>query len=132
MWYHKCPSRGKGCYNTELVERGGCAIWYNEPQVGLIILTIIRIHNMHMYTQYLADIESHLGVTIPEVSNSFQVPIDEYDGKIMYGEKKGKGGMAYEGHVAQLAPSVAQLAKMEQQAQTIFLGMQSGQQKWFA
>ena len=34
VWYHSnCPNRGKGCYNTQLVEKGGCAIWYNEPQV---------------------------------------------------------------------------------------------------
>ena len=33
VWYHTCPSRGKSCRNTSLVENGGCAIWYNEMQV---------------------------------------------------------------------------------------------------
>ena len=34
VWYHSnCPNRGKGCYNTTLLEQGGCAIWYNEKQV---------------------------------------------------------------------------------------------------
>lgn len=81
-------------------------------------------------SQYLADIQEHLGVTIPEVSNAFHVPVDEYDGKVTYGEKKRGAGPAYEGHIAQLAPSVAQLAKVEHLAQTTFLQMQSGAQKW--
>ncbi len=33
VWYHKCPSRGKYCNNTKLVEHGGCSIWYDEVQV---------------------------------------------------------------------------------------------------
>ena len=35
VWYHSCPSKGKSCYNAELKEYGGCAIWYDEKQVGL-------------------------------------------------------------------------------------------------
>lgn len=42
VWYHSCPSKGKNCHNTKLVEQHGCCIWYNE-------LT------------YLSDIEEHLG-----------------------------------------------------------------------
>jgi len=34
VWYHSCPSRGKNCYNTDLKENGGCAIWYDEKQVS--------------------------------------------------------------------------------------------------
>lgn len=33
VWYHVCPSRGRGCYNTQLKEDGGCTIWYNEKEV---------------------------------------------------------------------------------------------------
>ncbi|KAA6387693.1 MAG: putative ATP-dependent RNA helicase DDX1, partial [Streblomastix strix] len=33
VWYHKCPSRGKNCRNTRLVDEGGCCIWYNEPDL---------------------------------------------------------------------------------------------------
>lgn len=48
MWYHTCPSRGKKCNNTELVDFGGCAIWYDETQVilsatssgGLLLLSL--------------------------------------------------------------------------------------------
>jgi len=33
VWYHSCPSKGKGCKNTRLKAQGGCCIWYNEQQV---------------------------------------------------------------------------------------------------
>ena len=85
----------------------------------------------HTHTQYIADIEEHLGVTVPEVSKTFEVPVNEFDGKVTYGERRRQSGVAHESHVAQLAASVAQLARMEQLAQTTFLKMQSQQEKWF-
>lgn len=38
VWYHGqwCQSRGKGCWNTNLLEKKGCCIWYNEPTVRFI------------------------------------------------------------------------------------------------
>lgn len=35
VWYHGewCPSRGRNCSNTNLTDKGGCCIWYNEPNV---------------------------------------------------------------------------------------------------
>ena len=42
VWYHTCPSKGKNCHNTKLVEQHGCCKWYTEMT-------------------YLADIEEHLG-----------------------------------------------------------------------
>lgn len=111
VWYHTCPSRGKKCNNTQLVDDGGCAMWYDE-------------------LQYLHDIEEHLGVTIPEVTNTFSIPVNEYDGKVTYGEKRSASKSAFQGHVEQLAPTVQQLAAMEHLAQTTFLKMHTGQ-KWF-
>ena len=37
VWYHGqwCHSRGKNCWNTNLVEQKGCCMWYNEPNVSL-------------------------------------------------------------------------------------------------
>jgi len=32
VWYHSCANRGKGCSNTRLKEKGGCAIWYDERE----------------------------------------------------------------------------------------------------
>lgn len=43
-------------------------------------------------TQYLADIEEHLGVTIQQVDKEMKVPVDEFDGKVVYGEKRGYTG----------------------------------------
>ena len=60
-------------------------------------------------------------MTIPQVDNGFHVPVNEYDGKITYGEKKGKGDVVSESHTLQLEPSVEMLAKMEKIAQTTFL-----------
>ncbi|MEQ2167558.1 hypothetical protein GOODEAATRI_005290 [Goodea atripinnis] len=39
VWYHVCPNRGKGCYNTRLKEDGGCTIWYNEKEVSKVNLS---------------------------------------------------------------------------------------------
>ena len=76
-------------------------------------------------SQYLSDIQEHLGVTIPEVDNTFDVPINEFDGKITYGEKRGSGGSGgFKYHTEQLAPSVELLTKMEKQAQSNFLHFQ--------
>ena len=48
-------------------------MWYNEPQ-------------------YLADIEEHLGVTIQQISNDMEVQANEFDGKVVYGQKKVDSG----------------------------------------
>lgn len=129
VWYHTCPSRGKSCRNTQLVENGGCAIWYNEPQVGGVTTPTNTMTHTLSHAQYLLDVQEHLGVTIPETTASFSVPESGFDGKVVYGEKRKEGGVAYKGHIAQLAPSVAQLAEMESLAQSLFLKMQAGQ-KW--
>ncbi|CAH8666886.1 unnamed protein product [Heterobilharzia americana] len=34
VWYHSnCSTRGRGCYNTRLLDQGGCCTWYNEPNL---------------------------------------------------------------------------------------------------
>lgn len=35
VWYHGewCKTRGRNCWNTNLVDDKGCCIWYNELQV---------------------------------------------------------------------------------------------------
>ena len=104
VWYHGqwCPSRGRDCHNTRLTDQKGCCMWYNEPQ-------------------YLADIEEHLGVTIAQVDTDIKVAADEFDGKVVYGEKKKTEGSGYLGHAGQLASTVATLASLETQAQDLFL-----------
>lgn len=73
VWYHTCGSRGQNCHNTKLVDQKGCCIWYNEQQL-------------------LGDIEEHLGVTISQVDKNMNVPVDEFEGHVVYGEKRKQTG----------------------------------------
>ncbi|XP_044735811.1 ATP-dependent RNA helicase Ddx1 isoform X2 [Chrysoperla carnea] len=104
VWYHGewCASRGRNCWNTRLTDEKGCCIWYNE-------------------VRYLAEIEDHLNITIEQVDKEISVPLNEFDGKVVYGEKLKQSGSGYVGHVAQMAPTVTQLAALESNAQSIFL-----------
>ncbi|EJD76225.1 DEAD box ATP-dependent RNA helicase [Loa loa] len=104
VWYHKCPSRGVNCFNTALITQRGCAIWYDEPKL-------------------LEDIEEHLGVTVPQIDTDFIVPVDEFDGKVVYGAKRTNTGSLYEGHAVQLSGAVAQLADLERSLQLSYLRM---------
>lgn len=50
-----------------------------------------------------------------------QVEADEFDGKVVYGEKKKETGPIYEGHSKQLEKPLANLARLETDAQKLFL-----------
>lgn len=63
-------------------------------------------------------------MSIPTVDHTFDVPVDEYEGKVVYGEKKRKSGIAtFESHTDQLQPAIAELGKLERLAQCTFLKM---------
>jgi hypothetical protein len=51
------------------------------------------IHFYSVPSQYLADIEEHLGVTIQQVDENMDIPSDEFDGKVVYGQKRKDLGM---------------------------------------
>lgn len=104
VWFHGewCPSRGRNCWNTKLTDQGGCCIWYNEPQ-------------------YLADIEDHLNVTIQQVEPDLDIPVNEFDGKVVYGQKRLNTGSTYENHVSQMAPAVQELSQLESKTQLNYL-----------
>lgn len=104
VWYHGewCSSRGRNCSNTNLTDQRGCCIWYNEKG-------------------YLAEIEDHLNVTIQQVENDLKVPLNEFDGKVIYGQRRKNLGSNYENHVAQMAPTVKELSSLESQTQLIYL-----------
>jgi ATP-dependent RNA helicase DDX1 len=104
VWYHTCQSRGKNCYNTVLKEDGGCCIWYNEMQY----LDDIEDHLGKLYLQ-LNQIRIsfvRLGVTISQVPTTLDIPVDEFDGKVVYGQKRQQQQNSYKGHVEFLAPTV--------------------------
>ena len=42
--------------------------------------------------QYVADVEEHLGETITAVEKDMKVPVNDFDGKVVYGEKRGTKG----------------------------------------
>lgn len=44
------------------------------------------------FVQYLADVENRLGETITTVDKSMDVPVNEFDGNVVYGEKRGTSG----------------------------------------
>ena len=43
-------------------------------------------------SQYLGDIEEHLGVTIDQVDTSLKIVASEFDGKVTYGQKRSAAG----------------------------------------
>uniref|UniRef100_H2YIC2 ATP-dependent RNA helicase n=1 Tax=Ciona savignyi TaxID=51511 RepID=H2YIC2_CIOSA len=100
-----CNNRGRGCYNTNLTDFGGCCIWYDENTI-------------------LGEIEGHLKITIEQTTPMMKIPVDEFDGKVVYGVKKSKSsGSKYKDHADVLAPRVAELQSLETSVQTSFLQM---------
>lgn len=69
----------------------------------------------------LADVEDHLNITIQQVDKNIQVPVNDFDGKVVYGEKLKNKGTNYEDHVEQLRPAVQTLSELESKAQLMFL-----------
>lgn len=45
------------------------------------------------FFQYLAEIEDHLNITIQQVDPDMKVPMNDFDGKVIYGEKRAAMGM---------------------------------------
>ncbi|XP_001352892.3 ATP-dependent RNA helicase Ddx1 [Drosophila pseudoobscura] len=104
VWYHGewCKSRGRNCSNTNLTDVRGCCIWYNEPNL-------------------LAEVEDHLNITIQQVDKAMEVPVNDFDGKVVYGQKNLNTGTGYKDHVEQLVPTVRKLTDLELQSQSLFL-----------
>jgi ATP-dependent RNA helicase DDX1 len=62
-----------------------------------------------------------LGVSIPQIETDIKVPMNEFDGKVIYGQKRVNTGTGYVDHVKQLVPIVDELAELEAKAQSIFM-----------
>mgnify|MGYP004581283179 CR=1 FL=1 len=71
--------------------------------------------------QLLAQIEDHLNITIQQVDKNIKVPVNDFDGKVVYGQKNLSTGTGYKDHVAQLVPVVRKLTDLELQSQSMFL-----------
>ena len=103
-----------------------------------------------LFYQCLADIEEHLGITISQVNPDCVVPVDQYDGKVVYGQKRKAPSKemfkmqnaiikyyviltasAYQSHVAQMAGAVQELAVQEMKAQLLFHSFATNTKKIF-
>ncbi|CAD5212751.1 unnamed protein product [Bursaphelenchus okinawaensis] len=104
VWYHQCRSKGKSCENTQLIQHGGCAKWYDEKG-------------------YLNEIENHLGITIAQVDSDFVVPVNEYDGKVVYGDRRQLNKGIQHSHAVEMMRTVKDLAELERTVQLNFLNM---------
>lgn len=71
--------------------------------------------------QLLAEIEDHLKITIPQVGKDMNVAVNEFDGKVVYGEKNRNTGTGYSDHVVELQPTVQKLTALELNAQSLYL-----------
>lgn len=63
------------------------------------------------------------GCTISQVSRAFDIPVDEFDGKVVYGEKRAHKKLGFKGHVEILEPSVKELIGLEKKIQLNYLKM---------
>ena len=58
------------------------------PSTSCLFLLISLIK----FSQYLADVEEHLGETISVIQPNMKVSVNEFDGKVQYGEKRRRVG----------------------------------------
>jgi hypothetical protein len=95
--------------------------------------------------QYLGEIEEHLGITINRIGPEMEVPMDEYDGKVVYGTKKAKEGSEWRkiwieinliilggpnlGHAVEMTGIVGVLSHLEREVQWAYLELMNGV-KW--
>lgn len=55
--------------------------------------------------------------------STLDIPVDDFDGKVVYGEKRKVHQNAYKGHVEFLAPTVKELFEYEKKAQMNYLNL---------
>jgi ATP-dependent RNA helicase DDX1 len=109
VWYHtNCGNRGKGCTNRNLVESGGCTIWYNEGK----LLSAIK-ERLHM-------------TEIPVLTENYELPPELANANVVYGEEAAiTGDTIQSAHVQSIATTVKELAQMEFDSQNIFLRLRT-------
>ena len=110
VWYHTCANRGKGCTNRSVKERGGCTIWYDEPD--LLKQVEARLH-----------VERIPRLTPPAYALPPEIKAQLGSGK--YGAAAGSGVVneTVARHVELLQPAVQDLAQLEYKAQVTWLSL---------
>lgn len=153
VWYHSnCKDRGRNCSNAKLLDRGGCATWYDEPAL-------------------LRAVQKRLGVDpatggagIPRMPVAFNAPLPGAAGSssssgaaaaaaggvgagkssagasrvlpylftlppefagVQYGEEAGGGGGPASAHAELIRDAVTTLSRLELRAQDAYLALRS-------
>eukprot|EP01041_Mallomonas_annulata_P009470 gene9470-19665_t len=107
VWWHTCKSKGVGCTQREIVDKGGCTKWYIESEL-------------------LGSIETRLHQNISELTFDFDLPFELAALNIIYGESAEEiidKNVLTKSHVEDLKRSVDELSSMEVYAQNSFLNM---------
>lgn len=64
---------------------------FHTPHHALSILFLSFF--LFLWSQLLSEIEEHLKCTITQCEPDIKVPVDEFDGKVTYGQRRTLGGM---------------------------------------
>lgn len=79
---------------TRLSHKPGSALKPRSfiPLYRHIKLKTVVVSPFFNYTQLLSDIEEHLKCTITQCEPDIKIPVDEFDGKVTYGQRRALGG----------------------------------------
>ena len=58
----------------------------------MVVVVVMMLMTIVSVFQLLSDIEEHLDITIDRIDKTFDVPVNEFDGKVTYGQKRKTGG----------------------------------------
>jgi len=86
VWWHTCPSRGKKCNNTTLVEDGGCAKWFDEAAALKVAYS-----NTCYYVMIFQSVEERIHQSIPSVGADYKLPVTP----VQYGTTRAMQGKNY-------------------------------------
>ncbi len=94
-----CPVKALPAHTYQLVlpDIVGWSQTSHRPSILYVSFFLANVNILNtssvLFSQLLADIEDHLNVTIQQVEADFNIPADEFDGKVVYGQKRANMGM---------------------------------------
>lgn len=107
VWYHSCGNAKNGvCNRRELVDAGGCVLWYNESKL-------------------LGEIEDRLKGKVEELGDDFRRK-DSSAAPVLYGARRGEELFTKQTaeHLHELRPAVDELMQLEFDVQESFFSLQ--------
>lgn len=106
VWYHSNCKNANSCKDTRLSEQGGCAIYYDEPQM-------------------LKDIEKYIDAPLDELTAELEQILLDPKQRAIYGAKRVKTVVAVDSHAAEIAPRLANLTSLEDQAYSLYYALKN-------